>query len=69
MTFIGGVLDLSGAFSGNLTRAGTTNKNIGLSAGDNSHPFRGWLDDYRITKGVARYTAGFTPPTAAFPDS
>lgn len=28
-----------------------------------------WFDEVRITKGIARYTANFTPPTAPFPDS
>lgn len=32
-------------------------------------PFLGYIDEVRITKGVARYGGAFTPPTAAFPDS
>jgi len=33
-----------------------------------SSPFNGHMDEIRITKGIARYTANFTPSTFQFPD-
>ncbi len=30
--------------------------------------FKGYIDEFRITKGVARYTSNFTPRPSAFPD-
>jgi len=31
------------------------------------YDWQGYMQDVRITKGYARYTSNFTPPTAAFP--
>jgi hypothetical protein len=46
------------------------NQTVRTTVGANENgslPWLGYIDDLRITKGFARYTTNFTPPTAAFP--
>ena len=61
-------LFVNGASAGTDTISGSANLTNPLTIGvkyDATLPFTGYIDDLRITKGVARYTSTFTPPTAA----
>lgn len=62
--YVDGVLDASSTYAGSLG-SNSANPFIGGTAGSAGT----FLDEIRFTKGVARYSANFTPPTAAFPDS
>lgn len=53
--------DLKGMTSNTNAYSPVTNLTIG-SANASERKFNGWIDDLRVTKGVARYPLAFTPP-------
>lgn len=68
--------DISIYLDGTLLNSGAFTNDLGTSRpfriGDNgqgSQATSGYIDEFRVTKGVARYTSAFDPPTAPFQDA
>jgi hypothetical protein len=62
--FINGVLSQSASVSGSMN---TVVRPLRVGYQNGGNPLTGYIDDLRITKGVARYTSNFTPPSEPFP--
>jgi hypothetical protein len=67
--FMNGTLSgtLTGAWTNSFTDDGSFCVFCSGTATPNANSFAGNLGEIRVTKGTARYTAAFTPPTAEFP--
>jgi hypothetical protein len=66
-------LFINGTQSGSTYTDTTTYLNAPVRIGDGNdgagpYPYSGYIDDLRITKGYARYTANFTAPTSQLQD-
>lgn len=68
LLWLNGVLDASRTVSGAMN-GGAYNLSIAqLSSDSRGNWAKGAYDEFRLTKGVARYTAPFTPSALPFPD-
>jgi len=65
LLFIDGVLEASGSFSASIPNV-TALPTVGVRASTGGSPWLGWIDEFRISVGVARWTANFTPPAAPY---
>lgn len=66
--FIDGTQNGSTGTMNNSTENTAADFTIGGPVENNSY-MTGYFAEFRVTKGVGRYTANFTPPTAPFPNS
>ena len=64
--FINGVLSGTAPISGALGKSPAYPTLGVISAGPSNTVFFGYIDELRITKGIARYTENFTPPAVPF---
>jgi len=63
-TFRNGIQQATWTSSSSIYQA-TNQVTVGRAQG--THNYVGYMQDVRITKGIARYTSNFTVPTSAFP--
>ena len=66
--YVNGVGGITVSSSTAIAFPSNANATIGDAPLFGAYGYTGYIDDLRITKGYARYTANFTPPTAAFPN-
>lgn len=66
-TYVNGSSIGSASISGSFyTASAGTVFPIGYSLKDSAGGLTGWIDEFRVSNGIARWTSNFTPPTAPY---
>jgi hypothetical protein len=65
--FLNGIQQGTTKTSSSAALSGSATVSIGYRAASGDSVYTGYIQDLRITRGFARYTSFFTPPTAALP--
>lgn len=69
ISFLNGAVVATNAAAGGTINNGVTDFPYTLGGEASvATSFNGYIDEFRVTKGVARYTSAFTPATLAFPE-
>jgi len=63
--FIDGIQEASGSFTGTIPNS-TALPTIGVRASTGGSPWIGWIDEWRMSVGVARWTTNFVPPSGPY---
>ena len=64
--YVDGTLDAECTASGTVTDEMANGLRIGVHGGGGGYLVDGWIDEFRFSKGIARWTSNFTPPTVAY---
>ena len=65
--FVNGIQESTNTSSASVDNGTAVQIRIGSGGISGDADWAGYINDLRITKGIARYTSNFTPPTTAFP--
>ena len=63
--FINGTQE-GGTFTDTINYLIPANRPMLLNGYDSNYSMAGWMDELRISKGIARWTTNFTPPTSEY---
>lgn len=64
--YINGVADGTANLTGKTINNSSNKFALGRIGEYTSNTYNGWIDEFRFSKGIARWTANFTPPTSAY---